>query len=279
MECAFWEFGAVVRHEKIRHDSGLVSAAEARRTFDVPSFVTFRNRGLEQPADPRVTLADAESSARAKGWIQRDGRLNDEWYEVVTALAYSRAFATMYLASPEEPETRAMVTVGDGLGFRIVMREERVWIDEVRPDDLDRALVASLPDGPVASGGEVRLPTKVLAGAGTEAEKHEADQGDWIAYELGQAGIPAREAKAAGRMLRLGSRVTAEFNVGLRESGKRHFSPYAIVVHHSPEGRVAQIPRLPNGEQTSVTPASPPVLAEALRAYRDDLRQRLRDQR
>ncbi|PKW14982.1 hypothetical protein [Saccharopolyspora spinosa] len=47
MECSLWEFGAIVRHEKIRHETGLVSATEAQRKFDVPAFVTWCGSGLD----------------------------------------------------------------------------------------------------------------------------------------------------------------------------------------------------------------------------------------
>ncbi|WP_223840483.1 hypothetical protein [Saccharopolyspora pogona] len=94
MECSFWEFGAIVRQEKARHDAGLVSAAEARRKFDVPVFVTSARSGLDQPDDPRATLEAAQDSARAKGWIDRSGRLNDQWYEIVSAPMVSRSLTS-----------------------------------------------------------------------------------------------------------------------------------------------------------------------------------------
>ncbi|MFI0465976.1 hypothetical protein ACH347_18030 [Saccharopolyspora sp. 5N102] len=74
MECSFWEFGAIVRHEKTRHEAGLVSATEAQRKFDVPVFATSRSSGLDQPEDPQATLEAALDNARSKGWIERSGR-------------------------------------------------------------------------------------------------------------------------------------------------------------------------------------------------------------
>lgn len=272
MECSFWEFGAIVRHEKARHEAGLVSAAEAQRKFDIPVFVFARNSGLTQPEDPQATLQAATDGARASGWIGRNGQLNDQWYEIVSALVYGRSFGYLYLAAPDEDETRVMVTATPGLAFRLMFRGDRVWIDEIRRDAAEQALVACLPDVGPAAGRGVRLPTAVLEAAGDEAENHQADQGDWIAYELGQAGIPAEDAKMAGALSKLGDRVTGHFNIGVREpNGTPRLAPWAITVHHSPSGRVARIPQPPLGDQTLLTPASNSTVATALRSYRDEL--------
>ncbi|MBB5155461.1 ESX secretion-associated protein EspG [Saccharopolyspora phatthalungensis] len=279
VECSFWEFGAIVRHEKARHEAGAVSAAEAQRKFDVPTFVTSRSSGLDLPNDPRATLEAAEDSVRAKDWVERSGRLNDQWYEIVSALVYGESFAYLYLAEPDKPETRAMVAVNH-LAFRFVLRGDRVWIDEVGPNAAEQVLVACLPDVQPASGRGVKVPSKILATAAIEAENHKADQSDWIAYELGQASIRTEDARAVGKLTKLANRATGQFNVGVRDSnGRSHLAQWAITTHHSPSGRVAQIPQPPRGENTLVTPASTKVLAEALRAYRDDLRLQVRDGR
>ncbi|WP_246868822.1 ESX secretion-associated protein EspG [Saccharopolyspora sp. ASAGF58] len=242
----------------------------------MPTFVIARSSGLDQPDDPRAALEAAADSARAKGWIERSGRLNDQWYEIVSALVYGQSFAYLYLTEPEKPETRAMVAVSH-LAFRLILRGDRVWIDEVGPNAAEQVLVACLPDVSPASG---QLPTAVLQAAGMEAEDHQADQGDWIAYELGQAGIPTEDAKMVGALSTLGDRVTGQFNVGVREpDGTRRLAPWAITVHHNPSGRVAQIPQPPRGEQILLTPASNKTLAAALRAYRDELRLQVLDAR
>lgn len=125
MECTFWEFGAIVRQEKQRHGAGFVSTVEARRKFDIPEFVTAHSSGVEQPADPQATLVEAVESARAKGWIEHDGRLNDRWYEVVSTLVYGRSLAFLYLSAPGVDETRAMVAAAQGLAFRFVLDSRR----------------------------------------------------------------------------------------------------------------------------------------------------------
>ncbi|MBB5159614.1 ESX secretion-associated protein EspG [Saccharopolyspora phatthalungensis] len=279
MECSFWEFGAIVRHEKARHDAGEVSPAEAVRKFDTPPFVASGRSGLDQPDDPRATLEAAEDSVRAKGWIERSGRLNDRWDEIVSTLVFGQFFAYLYLTEPDKPQTRAMVAVNH-LAYRFVLRGDRVWIDEVAPSAAEQSLVASLPDVSPAVGRGVKVSTKILATAGTEAENHKADQGDWIAYELGQAGIRTEDARAVGKLAKLADRVIGQFNVGIREpDGRSHLAPWAIVTHHCPSGRVVQIPQPPRGEQTRVEPGTAAVIAGALRSYRDELRRHVRDQR
>ncbi|MGW1682616.1 ESX secretion-associated protein EspG [Saccharopolyspora sp. NPDC002376] len=271
MECSFWEFGAIVWAEQARHDAGLISAADAPYRFEVPSFVTAARAGVDQPDDPRATLEAARDSARAKGWIDSAGRLSDQWYEIVTALVYGHSFAHLYLSEPDQPETRTMVVVHH-LAFRVVLRGDRVWVDEVATNSAEQALVACLPEGEPAAGHGVTVPTQALAAASAEAERHKADQGDWIAYELGQAGISPGDARALGKLAKMADRVIGEFNVGVRDShGRSHFAEWPIVTHHSPSGRVARITQLPRGEQTRVVPADAKTLVSALRSYRDDL--------
>ncbi|WP_344679840.1 ESX secretion-associated protein EspG [Saccharopolyspora taberi] len=262
----------IVRSEKARHDAGLASAAESRRRFDVPVFVFSRGSGLAQPADPGATLAAAEDSARSKGWIESSGRLDDRWYEIVSALVYGQSFGYLYLTAPDEPETRAMVAVGQGLAFRIVLRADRVRIDEVRPASADRRLVDCLPDAAPASGRPVLVPTEILTAAALEAENHKADQGDWIAYELGQAGVSTDDARTVGAFAKLADRRIGQFNVGIRDAmGRRHLAPWSITTHHCASGRVARIPQAPYGEQTLVGPAHDHLIAEALGDHRAKL--------
>ncbi|KAA5825881.1 ESX secretion-associated protein EspG [Saccharopolyspora hirsuta] len=270
MECSFWEFGAIVRHEKARHDAGGTTAAEARRRFDIPAFLTSRDSGLAQPADPRAVLEAAEDSVRAKGWIDH-GRLNDEWYEIVSALAHGHSLTYLYLTEPGQPETRAMAAVSN-LAFRIVLRGEKVWIDEVAASAAERSVVECLPDVNPANGRSVLVPTETLSAAALEAENHKADQGDWIAYELGQADIDPDDARELGRLAKLADRVIGQFNVAIRDSsGWNRVSPLSITVHHSPAGRVAQVRQPPNGETTLVAPGSDGVILGALRGFRAQL--------
>lgn len=280
MHCSFWEFGAIVRHEKRRHEAGLVSAAEARRTFEVPSFLTSRDSGLWSPADPRAVVADAEAAVRGHGWIERDGQLNDEWYEIVSTLAYGATYQYLYVAEPGAAEIRAMVATSStaGLAFRFVLHADQVWIEEVRPESAERALVACLPDATVAAGSGVTVPTRTLHAAGVAAEQHEAEQGAAIARALGEDGVPEQQARAVGELSKLDDRVTGHINLGIRVGiGESALAPWAVTTHHSESGRVAQIPQLPDGASTLVTPVSNELLAEWLRTYRVEWYQQLVD--
>ncbi|MER7077651.1 EspG family protein [Saccharopolyspora kobensis] len=267
MECDFWEFGAIVRHEKARRENG---GAGARRRFDIPAFVTSRDSGLDQPGNPVEVLETAEKSVRAKKWIT-GGRLSDEWYEIVTALAQGHSLTYLYLTEPDQPETRAMATVSN-LAFRIVLRGDRVWIDEVATSAAERSVVECLPDVNPANGRSVLLPTELLAAAALEAENHKADQGDWIAYELGRAGVDPADATEVGRLSKLADRVIGQFNVATRDAaGRNQVSPLAVVVHHGPDGRVAQVRQPPNGDSSLVGPASDGLIIDALRNFREQL--------
>ncbi|RKT81964.1 EspG family protein [Saccharopolyspora antimicrobica] len=268
MECSFWEFGAIVRHEKARRENG---GAGARRRFDIPAFVTSRDSGLAQPEDPVEVLEAAEKSVRAKKWIT-GGRLSDEWYEIVTALAQGHSLTYLYLTEPDQPETRAMAAVSN-LAFRIVLRGDRVWIDEVATSAAERSVVECLPDVNPANGRSVLLPTELLAAAALEAENHKADQGDWIAYELGKADIDPADAREVGRLAKLADRVIGQFNVISRDDvGRKRVAPWAITVHHNSSGRVAQIPQPPDGVEVLVAPGDVDVIAAALRTYHEEAR-------
>ncbi|MER7014734.1 ESX secretion-associated protein EspG [Saccharopolyspora sp. NPDC000359] len=268
MECSYWEFGAIVRHEKARHDAG---AATAPGRFDIPAFLTSRDSGLDQPADPNAVLEAAEDSVRAKGWIDH-GRLNDEWYEIVSALVHGHSLTYLYLTEPGQPETRAMAAVSN-LAFRIIMRGEEVWIDEVAASAAERSVVECLPDANPANGRGVLVPAEVLAAAALEAENHKADQGDWIAYELGQAGISRDDALEVGGLVNLADRVIGQFNVVSRGAhGRNRVAPWAVTVHHNSTGRVAQIPQPPDGVEVLVTPGEADLIADSLRSYHDESR-------
>ncbi|MDA3628375.1 ESX secretion-associated protein EspG [Saccharopolyspora sp. WRP15-2] len=274
MECSFWEFGAIVRHEKARHDSGGVSSVEAQRRFDIPAFVTSRDSGLDQPEDPKAVLEAAEDSVRAKGWIDR-GRLSDQWYEIVSALAYGHSLTYLYLTAPDEPETRAMAAVNN-LAFRIVLRGDRVWIDEVAAAEAERSVVDCLPDVNPANGRSVLVPTEILSAAALEAENHKSDQGDWIAYELGQADLDPADAREVGRLVTLSDRVIGQLNAAIRDdAGRIHFAPWAIVTHHAPSGRVASTVQPPRGTHTLIAPAGVNGLVAALSRYRREICLRL----
>ncbi|MDA3648720.1 ESX secretion-associated protein EspG [Saccharopolyspora indica] len=268
MECSFWEFGAIVRHEKARRETG---GAGARRRFDIPAFITSRDSGLDQPANPEEVLEAAEASVRARGWIA-GGRLSDEWYEIVSALVHGRSLTYLYLTEPGRPETRAVAAVSN-LAFRIVLRGDQVWIDEVATSEAERSVVECLPEVNPANGRSVLLPTELLAAAALEAENHKADQGDWIAYELGKADIDPADAREAGRLARMADRVTGQFNVAIRDGvGRKRFAPWAITVHHNSSGRVAQIPQPPDGVEVLVSPGDVGVIAAALRGYHEEMR-------
>ena len=95
-------------------------------------------------------MAEAEASVRAKGWIERSGRLDDSWYEIVSTLVYGSSLAYLYLNAPDSDETRALVAASRGLAFRIVLRGERVRIDEVRPDAAEPGAVRNVNSGQVS---------------------------------------------------------------------------------------------------------------------------------
>lgn len=271
MECSFWEFGAIVRHEKARRENGGAASAQARRRFDIPAFVTSRDSGLDQPEDPEEVLEAAEESVRAKGWIS-GGRLNDQWYEVVSALAHGHSLTYLYLTEPDQPETRAMAAVSN-LAFRIVLRGDQVWIDEVATSAAERSVVECLPEVNPANGRSVLVPTELLAAAALEAENHKADQGDWIAYELGKADLNPADAREVGRLAKLADRMVGQFNVMNRDNlGRNRVAPWAITVHHNASGRVVQIPQPPDGVEVLVAPGDVGVIAAALRAYHEEMR-------
>ncbi|MER5388542.1 ESX secretion-associated protein EspG [Saccharopolyspora sp. NPDC002686] len=259
-----------MRHEKARHDSGGVSSVEAQRRFDIPAFVTSRDSGLDQPEDPKAVLEAAEDSVRAKGWIDR-GRLCDQWYEIVSALAYGHSLTYLYLTAPDEPETRAMAAVNN-LAFRIVLRGDRVWIDEVAAAEAERSVVDCLPDVNPANGRSVVVPTEILSAAALEAENHKADQGDWIAYELGQADVDPADAREVGRLATLVDRVIGQFNVASRDAvGRNHIAPWVITAHRGSSGRVVQIPQPPSGAEVLVAPGDSELIVDSLRIYHDEL--------
>lgn len=63
------------------------------------------------------------------------------------------------------------------LAFRIVLRGDQVWIDEVATSAAERSVVECLPDVNPANGRSILVPAEILAAAALEAENHKADRG------------------------------------------------------------------------------------------------------
>jgi hypothetical protein len=262
MHCSFWEFEAMLRHEMSRQD---------RSTFDALEFLIARGDPSERPDDP-TAHAEADASARAKGWIEPSGRLNDRWYEIVNAIAHGSVYGFLRIDDPDGDETRAIVAVTRGMAVRVVVRGESVTIDEIRPDAPWPALLGCLPEAEPAEGSEVTVPTAILTEARSEAEQRQDEQVDWIAYELKLRQVPAEDAQAVGALLRRANQVTAQVTVALREAdGALRRGPFAIDVHHALSGRAAVMPESPENVYTMVTPADAFMIGKALQQYVEDL--------
>lgn len=275
MQCGFWEFGALVRHAKLRYEAGLGTDARRRRAFDVPGFPTTGTGLLDPPAELPDALAQAENAAKAKGWIDRSGDLNDQWGEIVTTLARGSDCGFLLVKNPDFEEVRVLVSVRRGRAFRIALRGDAVDIDEVPARSPWFALTPFLPEAEPAQGKAMTVPASVLTAASAEAEQHRGDQSEWAAYELQLRRIPAITAKVIGAWTKRADPVTARINVAIREpDGSLRVGPFAINVHRAPSGRVAVFPRLPLGQETTVAPGSSGVIANTMQHYVDDLRLR-----
>ncbi|MDR7302849.1 ESX secretion-associated protein EspG [Haloactinomyces albus] len=275
VRCTFWELGAIVRHARKRHAAGLVRGAQGRGRFALPSFLTSRDSGLEQPADPVAVLAEAEASARHKGWIGDDEQLNDQWEEIVTSLVHGSSCGFLQIGDPEADEVRVLVAQ-HGLAHRVVLEREDVTVDELRPEAAWQSLAACLPERAPAEGRAVSVSTEVLAVAGAEGEKHRGDQGEWMSYELRRQDVPAADAQAVGALTNMADRTTAQIAVAVRdENNSLHIGPFAINVHHAPSGWVAMFRQPPNGETTTVTPADTALIATTTQRYVDRLHERV----
>lgn len=280
VRCSFWELGAVVRHERQRHDAGKVRGPLGQRKFRVPAFLTSRDSGLPQPEDPAALLADAEAAVRGRGWIEQDGQLSDQAYEIVSALVHGESCGFLQIGDPGADEVRVMVASHNSLAFRVILEREDVLIDEVTPDAAWRSLASCLPEVEAAEGRAVSVPSQVLGEASAEAEQHRGEQDQWLAYELRRRDVPTADAEAVGAFNRMADRTTMQIAVAVREKdGTMHIGPHAINMHHAPSGRVAMYPQLPSGATTTIGPADAELVAATTRQYLDALRQQLADAR
>lgn len=279
VRCSFWEFGAIVRHERQRHAAGLVRGAHGRAKFVLPSFLTSRDSGLELPEVPSATVAEAEASARRKGWIGNDDELDDLWYGVVTTLMHGPQIGFVQVGDPEADEIRVMVALQRGSGFRVWMQGENVVIDEVPADAAWKSLVACLPERGPADGRPVSVNSELLAEASARAEQHRGDAGEAITYELRSRDVAADKAKAVGAFQSMADRTTAQIGVAVRESDSDlRFGPFVINTHHTPSGRVAMFQQPPQGTMTTLAPADSALLAKTTQQYVDLLREQVADE-
>lgn len=263
VRCSYWELGAIVRHEKQRHDDGKVRGALGRRKFSVPAFVTTRRSGLDDPEDPAAVLSDAQARIRQRGWIEPDGQLADQPYEIVTALAHASTYGFLQIGDPDEDEVRVVLALQQRLAFRVWMCRDEVFIDEVHPDSAWQALLAYLPDAAVAEGRPVSVSTSLLSEAAAAADQHRGEQDRWLAHELRARGVAATQADALGRFNRMSDRKTMQLAVAGREpNGTLYIGSEAINLHHCPSGRVAMIPQ-PDEASTVMRPADPKTIATA----------------
>ncbi|WP_019854619.1 ESX secretion-associated protein EspG [Actinopolyspora mortivallis] len=278
VRCSYWEFGAVVRHERQRHEAGLVRGVLGRRKFVVPSFVTSRNSGLEEPADPDAVLAEAERSIRRRGWIEEDGQLADQPYEFVTALVHGSSCGFLQIGDPDADEVRVVVAVQQGLAFRIWMCRDEVVIDEVRAADAWKALAAYLPSAEPAEGRPVTVPSSLLAEV-AEATDGPGEHHLRMAHALRERGVPAERARALGEYNRMVDRTTTQIAVAARDTrGALHIGPRAINLHHAPSGRVAIVRQPPDGSTTTVGPADLATVADTTERLVRELHEDLGDE-
>lgn len=279
MRCGLWEFSALVRHAALRNEAEHAPAAEAMRTFGLPAFLTADGSPLPPPTARPESPAAVEASLRAKGWIDREGRLSEQWGEALSVLTNGSACGFLLVNAPDGG-TRAAVAVHGRHAFRVVVNRDSVDVDEVPARASWYALARCLPAGEPVQGKGMTLPAKALAAAEEEAERHDGDRGEWASYELQLRRIPAIKAKVLGSWTKRADRTTARISVALRgPDASLREGPFTIDVHRSPSGRVAVFPQLPHGEQTTVAPGSTVVVARAVQQYVDDLRERLQPER
>ncbi|CAM01261.1 ESAT-6 protein secretion system EspG family protein [Saccharopolyspora erythraea NRRL 2338] len=199
-------------------------------------------------------------------------RLEARWQDVLTALAGGSVYGFLRIIDPGADETRVLVAVERGTAVRIVVRGEEVAADQVRPDAPWPALTGALPEAQAAEGSEVTLPSRILAEARAEAAGRGDDQVDWLAYELRLREVPPDDARAVGALLRQSDQVTARIGIALcRSDGTLLRAPSEIEVLHSPTGRVAVVPEVPDDTYAMVTPASSFALGRALQHYTEVL--------
>jgi hypothetical protein len=246
-------------------------AWEHARLGDMPIVVYVPPRGFEEWERAEVVRAAWEELERLG--LARYGQLADGLAGMLSVLAHAHREVDARLALDRAgrpgAQVRAMAGAMGEDGVLAVLRDGRLALRWIFGSGLAREIVDLLPEHRAGPGASVSLPRSRIEPAAQRAGSSLYGFAD----ELVGFGIAGDQARNMVRMIE-GTFRRGQFGAAVRDrEGRRHPAGRAVAFHDTKAGRYLMVDRTAADGQvwTTVTPATPALLAEHVQALLDGL--------
>jgi EspG family len=247
-------------------------AWEHARLGEMPIVVYVPPRGFEEWERAEVVRTAWDELERLG--LARYGQLTGELVDMLTVLAHAsrEVDARLALGRAGTPgaHVRAMAGAMGENGVLAVLENEKLSLRWIFGSGLAREIVNLLPEHRAGPGTSISLPRAQIE----PAAKRAGSSLYGFADELVELGIAGDKARSMARMIE-GTFRRGQFGAAVRDrEGRRHPVRRAVAFHDTKAGRYLMVDRPAADGQvwTTVTPATPALLAEHVQALLDGLR-------
>lgn len=247
-------------------------AWEYARLGDMPLAVYVPPTGFEEWERAEVVRAAWEELERLG--LARFGGLSGELTDMLALLAgaHREVDARLALDRPGTPgaEVRGLAAGTGDNGVLAVLRDGKLSLRWIFGSGLAREIVDLLPEHPAGAGTSVSLPRAQIEAA---AERAGSSLYGFV-DELVELGIAGDQARHLVRLIE-GTFRRGQFGAAVRDrAGHRQPARRAVAFHDTRAGRYLMVDRRSADGQvwTTVTPATPALLAEHVQALLEGLR-------
>lgn len=206
--------------------------------------------------------------------VARHGQLDPEFRRMLEVLARPRRAVDARLAlgraGAPGTEVRGMAAANGDSGVLARFAGGKITLKQVFGSGLCREIVGLLPEEPAGPGISVSVSRDLIE----PAAKAAGSSLYGFAERLIEAGVPGDQARTLVRMIE-GTRRRGQFGAAVRDrEGRRHSATRVLAVHDTAGGRyLMEDRRTQDGRVwTTVTPASPHLIADHLQKLLDGLR-------
>ena len=238
---------------------------------DLPIVVYVPPRGFEEWERAEV-VRSAWAELERLGLVSF-GQLDAEFVGMLSVLANARREVDARLAldrvGTPGGQVRALAGATGEDGVLAVLTDDRLSLRWIFGTGLAREIVDLLPEHAAGPGTSVSLPRAQLDPAASRAGSSLYGFAD----QLIELGAPGDQARNIVRMME-GTFRRGQFGAAVRDrEGRRHPAQRAVAFHDTKAGRYLMVDRKTADGQlwTTVTPATPALLAEHVQALLDGL--------
>jgi hypothetical protein len=247
-------------------------AWEHAKLGEMPIVIYVPPRGFEEWERAEVVRAAWEELERLG--LARYGKLTDDFADMLAVLANARrevdARLALGRAGTPGAEVRGMAAATGDSGVLASLQDDRLTLRWIFGSGLAREIVGLLPEHPAGPGSSVSLARAHI----DPAAKRAGSSVYGFADELLEFGVPGDQARTMARMME-GTFRRGQFGAAVRDrEGRRRPAQRAVAFHDTKAGRYLMVDRKTADGQvwTTITPATPSLLAEHVQALLDGLR-------